>query len=95
MIQTKVAKKNQNTYFMFSFENFAVYGIMWKKMVRVRRGARGKIMLHVNDAFFHIGNPRKKYKRSVTIFNTCGFSTATMATLVRLSVALYVHVPLC
>jgi len=37
MIQTKVAKKNQNTYFMFSFENFAVCGIMWKKYCTFRQ----------------------------------------------------------
>ena len=64
-------------------------------MVRVRRGTRGKIILFVSDALCI--PERKECKRSVSIFNTSayGFSMATMATLVRLNVALFVHVLLC
>jgi len=84
----KSCRKNQSTHFMFSFESFAVCGIMWKNIVDL-----GRPQMTIWHMLFACWIP--VYKHTLRICNTYCFSTATLLTQMHLSVTLQVHCLSC
>jgi len=88
----KSCKENQNTHFMFNnFFFFRKSCRLWGNLENMVQPDRAEIAVSHSACTLHAGKLRLK-KYTCRIFHTYCFSTATMVTQTRLSLALYKYI---